>query len=175
MTWVRVMSETSLLKNTIPASRAGWFCSASPSTREPWATATSPSSTGLHQPLHLLGQVLAVGVEGDDDLRPGVGEQPVAGPQRRAAAAVDHVAGDDRAVGAGDVLGAVARAVVDDQDRGRDPADLGRDPVEHRADVVGLVVGGDQDRDPVAEALRMPGDAELLPGEPLEHRRELAW
>ena len=90
------------------------------------------------------------------------------------AAAVDHVAGDDRAVGGGDLAGAVARAVVDDQDRGLDPADLGGDPVEDRADVVGLVVGGDEDADLVAEALRMAGDAELLPGEALEHRRELA-
>ena len=55
-----------------------------------------------------------------------------------------------------------------------DAADLGRDPVEHRADVVGLVVGGDEDADPVAELLRVAGDAELLPGEALEHLGELA-
>ena len=48
----------------------------------------------LDQPLHLRGQVLAVGVEGDDDLGPRLDHQPVAGAQRRAAAAVDHVAGD---------------------------------------------------------------------------------
>ena len=73
------------------------------------------------------------------------------------------------AVRPGDLVGAVARAVVDDEDRGLDPAHLGRDPVEHRADVVGLVVGGDQDADAVAEALRVAGGAELLPGEALEH------
>ena len=100
-------------------------------------------------------------------------EQPVAGAQRRAAAAVDHVAGDDRAVGAGDLLGAVARAVVDDERRRANAADLGRDPVEHLADVVGLVVGGDEHADAVAEALRVAGGAELLPGEALEHGREL--
>ena len=84
------------------------------------------------------------------------------------------VAGDDRAVVAGDLVGAVARAVVDDQHRGRLAADLAGHPIEHLADVVGLVVGGDQDRDPVAEALGVPGGAELLPGEPLERRRRAA-
>ena len=95
--------------------------------------------------------------------RLGVREQPVAGPQRRAATAVDHVPGDDRAVGAGDVLGAVARAVVDDQDRGRHAADLWRDPVEDPADVVGLVVGGHEHADPVAEAAGVPVDVETAP------------
>ena len=74
----------------------------------------------------------------------------------------------------GDVAGAVARAVVDDEHRGRHAADLGRHQVEHVADVLGLVVGGDEDRDLVAEALRQLRLAELLPGEPLERRRELA-
>ena len=128
----------------------------------------------LDQALHLGWQVLAVGVQGDDDGRARVGEQPVAGAQRGAAAAVDHVAGDDRAVLGGDLAGAVARAVVDDQDRGLDPADLIRNPVEDVADAVGLVVGGDQHADPVPEALRMARGDELLPGEPLEHLGELA-
>ena len=73
----------------------------------------------LDQALHLRGQVLAVGVEGDDDLGPRFDHQPVAGAQRRAAAAVGHVAGDRGAVLGGDVAGAVAGAVVDDQHLGR--------------------------------------------------------
>ena len=109
------MKETSRLKKTIPSSRAKWLRSASPSTREPWATSTSPSSDRLDQPLHLGGQVLAVGVEGDDDLGARFDHQPVAGAQRGAAAAIDHVAGDDGAVLGGDLAGAVAGAVVDDQ------------------------------------------------------------
>ena len=56
----------------------------------------------------------------------------------------------------------------------RDAADRGRDLAEHVADVLGLVVGGDQDRDLVAEALGQPRLAELLPGEALERGRELA-
>ena len=118
--------------------------------------------------------MLAVGVEGDDDLGAGFDHQPVAGAQRRAAAAVGDVAGDRGAVLGGDVAGAVAGAVVDDQDLGRDAADLGRHLVEHVADVLGLVVGGDEDRDLAAEALRQARLAELLPGQPLERRRELA-
>ena len=51
---------------------------------------------GLDQARHLLGQVLAVGVDRDDDLGARVGEQAVAGAKRRAAAAVDHVARDRR-------------------------------------------------------------------------------
>src|SRR6202012_4053150 len=42
------------------------------------------------------------------------------------------------------------------------------------ADVFGLVVGRDQDRDLVLEAGGHAGLAELLPGEALERRRELA-
>ena len=78
------------------------------------------------------------------------------------------------AVLGGDVAGPVARAVVDDQHRGPDAADLVRDPVEDVADVLGLVVGGDDDGDPPPEPLRQRRLAELLPGEPLEHRGELA-
>ena len=74
----------------------------------------------------------------------------------------------------GDVAGPVAGAVVDDERLDRDPADLRRHPVEDVADVVGLVVGGDHDRDLALEALRQLRLAELLPGEPLERRRELA-
>ena len=74
----------------------------------------------------------------------------------------------------GDVAGAVAGAVVDDQHLGADAADLGRHLVEHVADVLGLVVGGDEDRDLAAEALRQSRLAELLPGQPLQRRRELA-
>ena len=53
-------------------------------------------------------------------------------------------------------------------------ADLGGDAVQDGADVVGLVVGGDEDADLVAEVVRIAGDAELLPGEALEHPGELA-
>ncbi len=70
---------------------------------------------GADQAVHLGGQVLAVGVEGDDDVGAGVGHQPVAGAKRGAAAAVDHVARDRDPVLAGDVAGAVPRAVVDDE------------------------------------------------------------
>ena len=56
----------------------------------------------------------------------------------------------------------------------RDAADLGRHLVEHVADVLGLVVGGDEDRDLAAEALRQVRLAELLPGQSLERGRELA-
>ena len=83
-----------------------------------------PGEHRLDEARHLLGQVLAVGVEGDDDVGPGVREQPVAGAKRGAAAAVDHVAGDDRAGGLGHIAGAVAGAVVDDQHGDRLAADL---------------------------------------------------
>ena len=53
-----------------------------------------------------------------------------------------------------DVAGAVTGAVVDDQDLGADAAYGGRHLVEHVADVLGLVVGGDEDRDLADEALR---------------------
>jgi hypothetical protein len=84
------------------------------------------------------------------------------------------VAGDDGAVLGGDVAGSVAGAVVDHQHRGLHIADFARHQVEHLADAVGLVVGGDQDRDLAAEARGQLRLAELLPGEALEHRRELA-
>ena len=128
----------------------------------------------LHQALHLRWQVLSVRVQGDDDARARVGEQPIAGAKRGAAAAIDQVAGDDRAVLGGDLAGAVPRAVVDDENRGLEPADLIRNPVEDIADAVGLVVGGDQHAELVPEALRMARGDELLPGEPLEHLGELA-
>ena len=103
VTLVRVISETIRLKKTIP-HLAGEVVGdrRRPSTREPWATSTSPSRHRLDQALHLRGQVLPVGVEGDDDRRARFGHQPVAGAQRRAAAAVDHVAGDHGAVLGGD-------------------------------------------------------------------------
>ena len=112
------MKETSRLKKTMPSSREQVVAV---------GVAEHPGAVGdvdlavedrLHQPLHLLGQVLPVGVERDDDLGAGFDHQPVAGPQGRAAAAVDHVAGDDRAVLARHVGGAVARAVVDDEHGG---------------------------------------------------------
>ena len=83
------------------------------------------------------------------------------------------MAGDRGAVLAGHRIGSVARAVIDDEDRGRDPAHLGRQAIEDVADVVDLVVGRDQDRNPVAKALRLAGGAELLPGEPLERAAQL--
>ena len=157
------------LKNTIPSSRAKWFGSAWPITREPWATSTSPSSTGRDEPRHLLGQVLAVGVERHDDDRARVGHQPVAGPQRGAAAAVDHVARDGRAVGAGDVARAVARAVVDDQHGGLDAADAspGSAAAPGRCCPPRCRRGSRPRPGPgSARAARL---AELLPRDPLEH------
>ena len=144
-----------MLKKTIPASRAGWLLLGLAEHSRTVGDGDLAVEYRLDQALHLLGEVLAVGVEGDDDLGPGVGEQPVTGAKRGAAAAVDHVAGDGRAVGtwrrpavpsrepSSTTSVAVAHA-----------ADRGRDPVEHLADVVGLVVGGDEDADAIAEALR---------------------
>ena len=73
----------------------------------------------------------------------------------------------------GDLFGPVAGAVVDDQGGGGQATDLGRDLVDHVADVVGLVVGRDDDRDPVAEGLAMALGTELLGSDALEHGREL--
>ena len=159
----------------MPSSRAKWLRSAWPRTREPWATSTSPSSTGLTSRSISDGQVLAVGVEGDDDLGARFDHQPVAGAQGGAAAAVGDVAGDQRR------RARRRRRRCRRGSRRRRPAtsvgdaaDLGRHLVEDVADVLRLVVGGDEDRDLAAEALRQPGLAELLPGQPLERRRELA-
>ncbi len=174
MTWVRVMVETRRLKKTMPSSRAKMVAVGVAEHAGAVGDVDFAVEDGLDQALHLRRQVLAVGVERDHDLGPGVDHQPVAGAQRRTAAAVDHVAGDDRAVLGGDVAGAVARAVVDDEHLGPHAADLGRHPLEHVADVLGLVIGGDDDRDLAAEALGQLRLAELLPGEALEHGRELA-
>jgi hypothetical protein len=73
------------------------------------------------------------------------------------------VAGDRRAVLARDVAGAVARAVVDDEDRGLDAADRLRDARQDLADVVLLVVGRDDDGDLVLEALGQPYEAPEAP------------
>ena len=147
MTWVRVISETSRLKKTIPISRAKWSSVGVAEHARAVGDVDLAVEDRLDQPLHLGRQVLAVGVERDDDLRPRVDHQPVAGAQGGAAAAVDHVARHRGAVLGGDLPGPVARAVVDDQDPGRDPAYLVGDAVEHVADVLGLVVGRDEDRD----------------------------
>ena len=53
-------------------------------------------------------------------------------------------------------------------------ADLGRKLLEDDADVLALVVGGDEDRDLAAEVLGVAVAAEALPGEALEDRLELA-
>jgi hypothetical protein len=128
----------------------------------------------LHQALHLLRPVLAVRVERDHHARAGVDHQAIARAQRGAAAEVGHVPRHRRAVGAGDLPGPVARAVVDDEHRGADAADRGRDPREHLPDAVLLVVRRDDDGHAVAEALVQTGGAELLPGDALERRRELS-
>ena len=81
---------------------------------------------------------------------------------------------DRRAVGPRDLARAVARAVVDHQ-HGRGPvADDRGDPRDDGADVVLLVVGGDDHGDLVAEALRHPVGAELVPRDALERRGQLA-
>ena len=101
----------------------------------------------LDQPRHLAGIVLAVGIERHDDVdaQP-LGDQ-VAGLERRSLAAVDRVADDVGAEPRRDGRGAVARAVVDDQDVRRQPGDLRRDLGEDGRQVVGLVEGRDADED----------------------------
>lgn len=106
------------------------------------------------QALHLLGQVLAVGVHRDDRARTRLDEQPEPGAQRGAAAAVYDVTGDRGALGQRHPGRGVARPVVDHQHGGRDAGDLGGDPAQHQRQVVGLVEGGDDDPHVVAEALR---------------------
>jgi hypothetical protein len=128
---------------------------------------------GLDQALHLGGQMLAIGIQGDDDPRVGIGEQPIARPQGGTAATVDHVPGDDPAVLSRELPGAVTRAVIDHEDGGFDSAHLVGDAVEYPADALGLVVGRHEHSDLVAEALRMAGDPELLPGKSLEHLGQL--
>ena len=127
-----------------------------------------------HQSLHLLGPVLAVGVERDDDPRPRVDHQAVAGAQRRAAAEVGGVAGHGGAVLARDLARAVARAVVDHQHGGADPAHRVGDAREDLTDVVLLVVCRDDDRHSIPKTLDQPSVAEFVPRDALERRRELA-
>ena len=73
------------------------------------------------EPLHLLGAVLAVGVERHDDPGARVDHQPVAGAQGGAAAQVGHVARHRGAVRARDVARPVARAVVHHEHRVSSP------------------------------------------------------
>ena len=82
--------------------------------------------------------------------------------------------GDGGAVGARDVARGVARAVVHHQYLGLQATDLCRNAGQHLAEALLLVVGGNHDRDLVAEAIGQPIRAELLPGDSLEHGRELA-
>ena len=124
------MSDTARLKKTIPSSRASVVGLGLAEHAGAVGDGDLAGEHRLDEPLHLRRQVLAVGVERDHDLGAGVGHQPVAGAQRGAAAAVDEVARDHRAVLGGDLAGAVARAVVDHEDGGLDSAHLGRDPVE---------------------------------------------
>ena len=170
MTLVRVMNETSRLKKTIPSSRAKWLR---------LGLAEHPRAVGdvdlavehrLHQPRHLRGQVLAVGVEGDDDLGPGVDHQPVAGAQRRAAAAVDHVAGDGGAV----LARRRRRCRRASRRRRRAPRSRRRRPRPASGRARGRCCRprcrrGSGSRSCRGSAPACAGGAELLPGEPLEH------
>jgi hypothetical protein len=68
----------------------------------------------------------------------------------------------------------VARPVVDHEHCGAEAADRRRDPREHLADVVLLVVGRHHDGDSVAEALGQPGGVELVRRDALQGGRQLA-
>src|SRR6201990_3441018 len=136
------MKETRRLKKTIPSSRAKWLRSAWPTTREPWATSTSPLRTGSTRRGISEGRCWPSASRGTTIRAPDstITRNPVgrAAPRPRcvtgrrprapgsAAAAGGDVAGDQGAVLGGDVAGAVAGAVVDDEDLGADAAGLGR-------------------------------------------------
>ena len=77
--------------------------------------------------------------------RAGVGHQPVAGPQRRAAAAVDHVPRDHGAVPAPPSSPVSSREPSSTTRTRSLPRRPRAGSVEHLADALGLVVGGDHD------------------------------
>src|SRR5215203_301860 len=110
---------------------------------------------GRHEALDLLGLVLAVGVEVDDDvgaLSPGYLE---ARAQCVALAAVDDVGDYGEALLAGDGRRGVVRAVVDHHDLDLVAQDLLRHPAQHLPYAPLLVVGGNDDEDlaPLREPL----------------------
>ena len=105
----------------------------------------------------------------------GVGRQPVAGAQRRAAAAVDHVARDGGSVGARDVAGARRAS------RRRRPAPRSRRRTPWRGCAAAprrccppRCRPGSRPPPCRGSAPGRPGEAELLPRDALEHRGQLA-
>ena len=99
---------------------------------------------------HLLGEVLAVCIERDNERGAGLDGERVARAQGGPTAAVAQMAGHHGAGGLGGVHRAVARAVVHHDHRGGQAAHPIGHPRHHRAHVLGLVEGGDHDEDPVA-------------------------
>ncbi len=104
--------------------------SKSPSMREPFTWSARSSMIGRDEHGDLLGQVLAVGVERDDDVGAELQRDVVADAQRHAAAATDRQGGGERAGHARGVGGAVVGVVVD-----HDRHDMvARDLLWHRLD-----------------------------------------
>ena len=145
MTGLRVSALITLAKNLTPeiAERVGVL-----SLAELAGAEDEVRLAALHDRDH-RGQVgrvpLAVAVEGGDVLRAALAGDPVAEPERDAVAAVGRQRADQRAVPLGDLRRGVGTAVVDHEQRHRHVGDLLRNFVQDGADVVGLVVSGDDD------------------------------
>ena len=102
----------------------------------------------LDQAVHLGRVVLAVGIEGHDDIDAEPLGDEVAGLEGGALAAVDRVADDVGALRPGDVGRPVAGAIVDDQDVGGQAGHLRRHLGQDAGQAVGLVERRDADEDP---------------------------
>ena len=131
-------------RGVTPARRNRSVVWSTPSRREAITKSAVSSSSGCEHGRHLGRVVLAVGVEGDH-VAGAVGRgQPVAEPQGRALAQVDRQhAGVDPGV-EGHLGGAVGAAVDHHQGGDLEVADEGRHGLQHVADVVLLLVGGDE-------------------------------
>ena len=99
--------------------------------------------------------VLPVGVERDDVAGAGADAEVVADPQRDAVAEVDGEDERHRTALDRHPVGGVVPAVDDDDWRHREPARLGRDPFEHVAEVVLLLVGADEGDDRCQREVRV--------------------
>src|SRR3954453_5700998 len=164
VTWTPVRLLTSRAKTATPAWRTASSVSARPSTRDPMTKSASPAASGS-SPVGISGGApfrrggrehgrdlvrvpLHVGVERDDEPAAELADQLVAEPQRDAVAAVAIEPGEVDTVVLGDHLsGAIAAAVIDHEDGDRQPAGDRGNRVQHGADAVLLVVGGDQRHD----------------------------